>query len=99
MRVGIIAHRGHWNCAEGGYARNSIAALRAAQMAGFYGSDCDINITSDSVLIVYHDNYIQGLKIDENPYAAFADERLENKEPIPTLDAYSFVMRANYTMY
>ena len=88
LRVGIIAHRGHWNCAEGGYARNSIAALRAAQMAGFYGSECDINITSDSVLIVYHDNYIQGLKIDENPYAAFADERLENKEPIPTLDAY-----------
>lgn len=86
--VGIIAHRGFWNCLEGGYARNSIAALRAAQNAGFYGSECDVNMTSDSVLIIHHDSYIQGLKIEENPYSAFSAHRLENGEDIPTLDAY-----------
>ena len=36
--VGIVAHRGYWNCEAGGFARNSIAALKAAQDAGFWGS-------------------------------------------------------------
>ena len=30
-KMGIIAHRGFWNCEEAGYARNSVAALRCAQ--------------------------------------------------------------------
>ena len=25
----IVAHRGYWNCKEGGYARNSLAALES----------------------------------------------------------------------
>ena len=33
---GIVAHRGFWNCEEAGYAKNSIAALRCAQEAGFW---------------------------------------------------------------
>ena len=34
----IVAHRGYWNCKEGGYARNSLPALESAQKAGFWGS-------------------------------------------------------------
>ena len=41
-KVGIVAHRGFWNCEEAGYAQNSVAALRQAQLAGFWGSEFDV---------------------------------------------------------
>lgn len=86
--IGIVAHRGYWNCEEAGYARNSIAALRCAQEAGFWGSEFDVNMTADGVLLVYHDSDIDGKRIDSNPYALFKDKTLENGEKIPTLDDY-----------
>lgn len=87
-KVGIAAHRGFWNCPEGGYTQNSIAALKAAQDARFWGSEMDIHITSDDVVVVNHDNSIGGVKIQENPYSALKDIRLKNGEPVPTFDAY-----------
>ena len=50
----IVAHRGYWNCKEGGYARNSLAALESAQKAGFWGSEFDVNMTSDGELLIFH---------------------------------------------
>lgn len=86
--VGIVAHRGFWNCEEAGYAENSIAALRCAQEAGFRGSEFDVSMTSDEVLIVYHDSNINGKKIEKHPYSEFKDFRLKNGETIPTIDEY-----------
>lgn len=86
--VGIVAHRGYWNCEEGGFARNSVAALKTAQKAGFWGSEFDVNMTADSVLIVFHDSSINGKRIESHPFSAFADYRLENGEPIPTLEQF-----------
>lgn len=86
--TGIVAHRGFWNCEEAGYARNSIAALRCAQEAGFWGSEFDVNMTKDSILIVFHDSDVKGRKIEKHPYERFTDFRLENGEPIPTIDEY-----------
>ena len=85
---GIVAHRGFWNCEEAGYAKNSIAALRCAQEAGFWGSEFDVRITSDSVLIVYHDKRINGKRIEKLPYSEIKDITLENGEQIPTLDRF-----------
>lgn len=84
----IVAHRGFWNCEEAGYAKNSIAALRCAQEAGFWGSEFDVNITADSVLIVYHDGEINGKKIEEHPYSEFKDFKIANGETIPTIDEF-----------
>ena len=86
--TGIVAHRGFWNCEEGGYARNSIAALKCAQEAGFWGSEFDVNMTSDGILLVFHDGHVEGKKIETNPHEAFKYFRLENGEPIPTIDQY-----------
>jgi len=86
--VGIVAHRGYWNCEEAGFARNSVAALIAAQKAGFWGSEFDVNMTADSVLIVFHDSSINGKRIESNPFSAFEDFRLENGEPIPLLEQF-----------
>ena len=87
-RMGIVAHRGFWNCEEAGYARNSLAALRCAQEAGFWGSEFDVNMTSDGVLIVYHDSDVNGKKIEQHPYSEFKDIKIENGEVIPTIDMY-----------
>ena len=86
--TGIVAHRGFWNCEEAGYAKNSIAALKCAQNAGFFGSEFDVNMTADSVLIVFHDDKIDGKKIEKHKYEEFKYYRLCNGEPIPTLDKY-----------
>lgn len=86
--TGIVAHRGFWNCEEAGFARNSVAALRCAQEAGFWGSEFDVNMTSDGVLLVYHDSDVEGKNIENNPHEAFKYFRLENGEPIPTIDDY-----------
>lgn len=47
--TGIVAHRGFWNCEE----------------AGFRGSEFDVNMTADSILLVYHDSEIEGRKRDK----------------------------------
>ena len=85
---GIVAHRGFWNCEEAGYAKNSVAALRCAQQAGFWGSEFDVNMTSDGVLLVYHDGKVDGKSIEKNPYSEFKNHRIRNGEPIPTIDEY-----------
>ncbi len=87
-KTGIVAHRGFWNCDEAGYAKNSIAALRCAQEACFWGSEFDVNMTSDGVLIVYHDRKIEGKKIEKYPYTEFKDFKIKNGETIPTVDQY-----------
>ena len=87
-KMGIVAHRGYWNCEEAGYARNSVAALRCAQENGFWGSEFDVNITADSVLLVFHDDNVAGKKFSEHPYSEFKDIVIENGEAIPTIDQY-----------
>ena len=86
--TGIVAHRGFWNCDEAGYAKNSIASLKCAQEAGFWGSEFDVNMTADSVLLVFHDGKVEGKTIEKHPYEDFKYFRLKNGEPIPTLDQY-----------
>lgn len=85
---GIVAHRGFWNCEEAGYAKNSIAALRCAQEQGFWGSEFDVNMTSDGILIVYHDSDVKGKKIEKHPYSEFKDFVIKNGETIPTIDMF-----------
>jgi glycerophosphoryl diester phosphodiesterase len=84
----IVAHRGFWNCEAAGYAKNSIASLKCAQEAGVWGSEFDVNMTSDGVLLVFHDSKIDGKRIEKHPYEDFKYYRLKNGEPIPTLEQY-----------
>lgn len=87
-QVGIVAHRGYWQCEQGGGAHNSIAALAAAQDLGFWGSEFDVNMTKDGELMVYHDSEVNGMYFKDYNAADFADIRLCNGEKIPTLDEY-----------
>lgn len=92
-KVAVIAHRGFWKCEEAGFSENSIASLRCAQEAGLWGSECDVQLTADNVVIVNHnDNIIAPdstvLEISEHNYAEFSECLLPNGECRPTLEQY-----------
>jgi len=82
----IIAHRGFWDCE--GSAQNSIFALSKAQQSGFYGSEFDVHLTLDGMLVINHDNAINGLLIEDTPYNQLKKIKLSNGEKLPTLDSY-----------
>ncbi len=93
----VIAHRGFH--ATKGSCRNSIAALKEAQKLGLYGSECDINLTKDGVIVVAHGGlhpdkiYRKGediprLTIQKSTYEELKAIPLENGETIPTLEEY-----------
>jgi len=87
-KTAIVAHRGFWNSEQGGMSENSIASLKAAQDAGLWGSECDIHLTADGVIIVNHDNVIDGKVISSHCFADFADDLLPNGERRPSFDEY-----------
>ena len=82
----VIAHRGFWK-AEGS-AQNSIAGLKKAAEAKVYGSEFDVQLTADGVVVVNHDDAIDGLVIGETAYDKLKDLKLKNGEKLPTLADY-----------
>ena len=82
----VIAHRGFWK-AEGS-AQNSITALKKAAEAGVYGSEFDVQLTADGVIVVNHDETIAGLTIGKTPYNKLKDLKLKNGETLSTLADY-----------
>jgi glycerophosphoryl diester phosphodiesterase len=82
----IIAHRGFWGI--DGSAENSIRSLQAAAELGLYGSEFDVHLTSDNIPVIYHDNILRGINIQQVPYNSIKDIILPNGEKLPTLDDY-----------
>lgn len=82
----VVAHRGFWQ--SRGAAQNSIASLVSAENIGVYGAEFDVHLTADSIPVVFHDMTVEGLKIQETPYAVIKDISLANGEKIPTLREY-----------
>ena len=82
----VIAHRGYWDCA--GSAQNSITSLQLADKIGCYGSEFDVHLTSDNVIVIHHDPTVDGIDIQTSPYKALKKCVLKNGEHIPTLEQY-----------
>ena len=87
-KVAVVAHRGFWKSEQGGMSENSIASLKAAQDNGFWGSECDVHLTADGIVLVNHNDDIEGKLIETHNYADFAQDLLPNGEKRPTLDEY-----------
>lgn len=82
----IIAHRGYWNL--GTVSQNSLQALQKAHDIQVYGSEFDVHMTADGVLVVFHDDKFDGRRIQELTYADLKKVRVLNGEKIPTLESY-----------
>lgn len=82
----VIAHRGFWKTE--GSAQNSIASLQKAASAKVYGSEFDVQLTSDGVIVVNHDDTIDGLTIAQTSYDQLKNLKLKNGEKLPTLEDY-----------
>lgn len=82
----VIAHRGAWKAK--GLPQNSIASLQEAIRLGCEGTEFDVWMTADEVLVVNHDHDFQGLDIETSTYEQLLRKKMENGEQIPTLEAY-----------
>lgn len=86
IRNKVIAHRGAWK--NTGAAENSIAALQHAIRLGSQGSEFDVHMSADSVLIINHDPTIQGLTIANTTAGQLVNLKLSSGENMPTLEAF-----------
>ena len=80
----VICHRGYWD-AEGS-AQNSIRSLVKADSIMAWGSEFDVWMTADGVLVVNHDASFQGVTIETAKWKQLKGMKLANGEPLPTLD-------------
>lgn len=80
----VIAHRGAWR--QSGLPQNSMAALQHAIDLGCAGSEFDVWMTADGVLVANHDPLFNDLPVEESTYEELLDEPLSNGEPIPTIE-------------
>ncbi|CAM4243585.1 glycerophosphoryl diester phosphodiesterase [Pedobacter westerhofensis] len=85
-RNSVIAHRGAWK--KNNLPENSIASLKEAVRLKCYGSEFDVHMTKDSVIVVNHDDVFKGLTIASSTYAELQKQLHTNGEQIPTLESY-----------
>jgi glycerophosphoryl diester phosphodiesterase len=82
----VVAHRGAWK--NTALPQNSIASLQAAIKLGCAGSEFDIQLTTDEVLVINHDPTYQGMVIERSNYTDLLKFPLPNGEPLPTFENY-----------
>lgn len=85
----VIAHRGFWDTENS--AQNSLTSLIKAAKAGCYGSEFDVQMTSDSVLVLFHDSELNGKRIVDTPFDSLKNYRLTNGETLPTLEQFFII--------
>lgn len=82
----VIAHRGAWKV--DGFPQNSIASLHRAIELKCAGTEFDVHLTKDGVLVVNHDNDFYGIDIGTATYNELLTKKHPNGELIPTAEAY-----------
>jgi glycerophosphoryl diester phosphodiesterase len=88
-----IAHRGAWKTDT--LPQNSIASLRKAINLKATGSEFDVRMTKDEVLIINHDPLFFEDTIELKSYKELAKHKLKNGEKLPTLKDYLNAGRKN----
>ncbi len=89
----IVAHRGAWK--NTGAPQNSLESLKHALEMKCGGSEFDINMTKDGVLVINHDTDYFGSKIEAFTYDELNKTKLKNGEDLPLLEDF-FKMAVKY---
>lgn len=86
----VIAHRGDWK--KAGSAQNSLSSLQNAIDIKAYGSEFDVNLTSDDVLVVIHGPWhgegSAKMDVQKTPFDELRKVSLPNGEKLPALEEY-----------
>ena len=82
----IIAHRGYWE--KGKVPENSLESLKKAQELPIYGSEFDVRMTQDGVVVVYHDPEMDGLSISESDFKVLWNHQISKGKSLPTLEEF-----------
>ena len=77
-----IAHRGFHK----DYPDNTLEAFAAALKLGLNGIEFDVQETSDSAFVVFHDDKINGMEIGKMPMAEVKRIKLKDEYEIPSLE-------------
>ncbi|MDR1552624.1 MAG: hypothetical protein LBS69_04065 [Prevotellaceae bacterium] len=80
----VVAHRGAWKADK--LPENSLASFKRAIELGCAGSEFDVYLTADSVLVLNHDTKFQGLPVEKSTLAQLTQKKLSNGETIALLD-------------
>ena len=80
----VIAHRGAWKNTS--TPQNSMASLEHAFRLGCEGTEFDIRMTADDILVLNHDPHYQGLEVEKSTYEQLKAIPLKNGEAIPLLE-------------
>lgn len=83
----IIAHRGYFQT-NPPTTENSIKALQNAQKLKIYGSEFDVRMSKDGVLVINHDEHHGKMEISETDFKELEKLKLSNGEKYPTLKDY-----------
>lgn len=82
----IIAHRGAWKNTKD--PQNSIASMKSAVEQKAWGTEFDVHLTKDDVLILNHDNDHFGIDIGTSTYEELAAKKLANGEVLPKAEDF-----------
>lgn len=82
----VIAHRGAWKAQR--LPQNSLASLDEAVKLKCEGSEFDVWMTADGILVVNHDAEYLELPIETSTFKELRSKRLPNGEKIPTVKEY-----------
>lgn len=83
----IIAHRGFFQ-AQPPTTENSPQSLKNAQKLKIYGSEFDVRMSKDGVLVINHDEHHAKMTIAETDFKDLRAVKLSNGENLPTLEEY-----------
>lgn len=83
----IVAHRGYWKT-NPPTTENSAKSLQNAQELKIYGSEFDLSMSKDGVIVVNHDEHHGDMEISETDFKALKQLKLSNGEDFPTFKDY-----------
>lgn len=82
----IVAHRGAFK--KKNLPENSVAALKEALQMNYAGTEFDVQMTKDEILVINHDSDFHHLEIEKSTYQELSDFKLKNGESLPKLNDF-----------